>query len=338
MSSPNGNGEAITHRYDFVYLFDITDGNPNGDPDAGNMPRLDPETGQGLVTDVCLKRKVRNYIGMAKPDVRRYRIFVRERAVLNEAIEEAYEQSEEVKAAVRAWDEWKSDKKKPRPEVHYDDVARRWMCDNFFDIRAFGAVMTTGDEKEIPGVKSKLKMTAGQVRGPVQLGIARSLHPIVSHQYTVTRCAVTNEKDLEKERTMGRKFAVPYGLYRVHGYISPGFAAGFRGTGFADDDLHLFKQALDQMFEQDKSAARANMRPAACIAFKHEGTLGNARADKLFARVRCTPKPGVQPLPGEHADGQAEGRPPRSFGDYELRIDEKDLPQGVTIERWIDWE
>jgi len=187
------------------------------------------------------------------------------------------------------------------------------------------------------------EVNCGQVRGPVQFGIARSLHPIVSHEYTVTRCAVTTEHEAEKQeggnRTMGRKFAVPYALYRVHGYINPNLASGPTGTGFSEEDLALFKRALDQMFEHDKSAARANMRPVACIAFKHDSPLGNARADKLFARVRCVPRPGVQALPGQNMNEDDEGRPPRSFDDYELRIEgADDLPEGVTLERWIDWE
>ena len=202
------------------------------------------------------------------------------------------------------------------------------MCDNFFDVRAFGAVMTTD-------------VNCGQVRGPVQFGLARSLHPIVSHEHAVTRCAVTTESEAQQQeggnRTMGRKFTVPYALYRVHGYINPNLAAGPNGTGFSDDDLALLKRALDQMFEFDKSAARANMRPVACVAFRHESPLGNARADRLFARVVCKPKAGVQPLPGEADGDDGDARPPRSFADYELTVDDADLPAGVTIERWIDW-
>ena len=192
------------------------------------------------------------------------------------------------------------------------------MCDNFFDIRAFGAVMTTD-------------VNCGQVRGPIQFGLARSIHPIVSSEHAVTRCAVTTPAEAEKQeggnRTMGRKFTVPYGLYRVHGYVNPNLAGGTNGTGFSEDDLGLLKRALDQMFESDRSAARANMRPVACVAFRHESPLGNARADRLFSRVRCRPRPGVQPLPGE-ADGNGEGRPPRSFGDYELTIDEENCRRG----------
>lgn len=313
--------QPIQNRYDFVYFFDITDGNPNGDPDAGNLPRLDPETGQGLVTDVCLKRKVRNFVGLAHGEQPPYEIYVKERAILNQQHDRAW-QAVEPKAA--------SGQKKnlPKDEEKSRELTA-WMCKNFYDVRAFGAVMTT-------------EVNCGQVRGPAQLGIARSLHPIVSQEYAVTRCAVTTEREAKEQdggnRTMGRKFAVPYGLYRVHGYINPNLARGEKGTGFSEGDLELFKRALDQMFECDKSAARANMRPVACVAFKHTNPLGNARSDRLFARVRCTPRAGVQPLPGDQTGGDAEGRPPRSFQDYELRIDESGaLPEGVTLEKWIDW-
>lgn len=320
----------VQNRYDIVYLFDITDGNPNGDPDAGNLPRIDPETGQGLVTDVCLKRKIRNYVTLAKGGAdpeQGYAIFVRERAVLNQSIEQAYQQSDKVKEAVLAWEAWRKDKKKqPKPALAYEDIARLWMCDNFFDIRTFGAVMGTGEEKEFEDstrkLKAKIKMTAGQVRGPIQLGIARSIDPIVSMEHAITRCAVTNERDLEKERTMGRKFTVPYGLYRVHAYINPHLA---EQTGFSVTDLNLFKQALAEMFEQDRSAARANMRPCRCIAFRHEGKLGNARADQLLARVSVRLKPELA----------EQKKPPRGFDDYVVTVDERDLPAGITIENWV---
>lgn len=317
--STNNRGSAVNHRYDFVYLFDITDGNPNGDPDAGNLPRIDPETGQGLVTDVCLKRKVRNFVGLVHGGQPPFDIYVREKAVLNQQHQRAYEALE--------IDPKKRDAK-GADKGEQDRRLTRWMCDNFYDIRTFGAVMTT-------------EVNAGQVRGPVQFAIARSLHPIVSHEYAVTRCAVTTEREAKEQeggnRTMGRKFAVPYALYRVHGYINAHLASGENGTGFMEADLDLFKRALDQMFEHDKSAARANMRPVACIAFRHESPMGNARADRLFARVRCTPKSGVQPLPGE-GDENGDGRPPRSFSDYQLHVDDANLPAGVTIERWIDWQ
>lgn len=312
MADSTSNGRAVANRYDFVYFFDITDGNPNGDPDAGNLPRLDPETGQGLVTDVCLKRKIRNYVGLAHGEEPPYEIYVKERAVLNRQHERAWQ----------AVDPKATDKKKSKSEQKAGELTA-WMCGNFFDIRAFGAVMTT-------------EVNCGQVRGPVQFGIARSLHPIVAHEHAVTRCAVTNERDLEKERTIGRKFAVPYGLYRVHGYVSASLASGPNGTGFSEGDLALLKRALDQMFESDKSAARSDMRPVACVAFRHESPLGNARADRLFARVRCVPAEGVRPLALD-ANGDIEGRPPRAFSDYVLTVDERDLPSGVTVERWIDW-
>jgi CRISPR-associated protein Csd2 len=309
----------VTSRYDFAYFFDITDGNPNGDPDAGHLPRIDPETAQGLVTDVCLKRKIRNFVGLAKGDQPPYEIYVKEKAILNDQHKRAY-------VALKVEPDPKK-RPKGKDKAEEDRRLTRWMCDNFFDIRTFGAVMTTNTD-------------CGQVRGPIQFGLARSLHPIVSSEHAVTRCAVTTSTEAEKQeggnRTMGRKFTVPYGLYRVHGYVNPNLAGGSNGTGFSEEDLGLLKRALDQMFEFDKSAARANMRPVACVAFRHESPLGNARADKLFSRVRCRPRPGVQPLPGE-ADGDGESRPPRSFTDYELTVDRETLPEGITVERWIDW-
>ena len=292
------------NRYDFVYLFDIADGNPNGNPDAGNLPRIDAETGQGLVTDVCLKRKVRNYVGLVKHEEPPFEIYVKERAVLNQQHD-------------RAWQEVSSDTKKsdrsklPKEEQKARDLTR-WMCRNFFDIRAFGAVMTT-------------EVNCGQVRGPVQFALARSIDPVVTSEHAVTRCAVTNEKDLAKERTMGRKFTIPYALYRVHGYINPFLAAGDRGTGFDEADLELFKQALGQMFEYDRSAARGNMNPCRCIAFRHESSLGNARADQLFSRVSIARKDALRD----------NGTPARSFGDYEVLVDENGLPPGVSIEHWV---
>ena len=306
----------VAQRYDIVYFFDITDGNPNGDPDAGNLPRIDPETGQGLVTDVCLKRKIRNFVGLVHGEQPPFEIYVKEKAVLNQQHERAY-------SALKLDRDPKKRTAKGKDKAEEDRRLTRWMCDNFFDIRAFGAVMTT-------------EVNCGQVRGPIQFGIARSIHPIISHEHAVTRCAVTNEKDLQKERTIGRKFTVPYGLYRVHGYINPSLAGGANGTGFSEADLDLFKQALDRMFESDKSAARADMRPVACVAFRHESPLGNARSDRLFGRVRCRPKPGVQPLPGDPED-RGEGRPPRSCDDYAFEVDESGLPDGVTVERWIEW-
>ncbi len=289
------------NRYDFVYLFDVTDGNPNGDPDAGNLPRVDAETGQGLVTDVCLKRKVRNYVGVVHGEQPPHEIYVKERSVLNAQHDRAWlEVDPKAKAA---------DKKKLPKDVAKAQALTDFMCRNFFDIRAFGAVMTTG-------------VNCGQVRGPIQFGFARSIDPIVSLEHAVTRCAVTNERDLEKERTIGRKFTVPYGLYRVHGFINPHLA---KATGFSEDDLELFKTSLAQMFEYDRSAARGQMAPRACISFRHESALGNARADQLFDRVTCQ-------LGSDQANSN---QPPRNFQDYQLSVDQSNLPEGIAIENWV---
>ena len=282
------------NRYDFVYLFDVTDGNPNGDPDAGNLPRVDPETGQGLVTDVCLKRKVRNYVGLVHGEQPPHEIYVKEKAVLNRQHQRAYEAADLKPVA----------KKLPKKE----EDARRvtdWMCKNFYDIRTFGAVMTTD-------------VNCGQVRGPLQMATARSIDPIVALEHAVTRCAVTNEKDLEKERTMGRKFAVPYGLYRGHGFVNANLAGQ---TGFSEDDLALFWKALEQMFEHDRSAARGQMVARRLIVFRHESPLGNAPAHRLFERVTVGPS----------AERAGTDRPARSYADYAVTVDEADLPAGVTI-------
>ena len=287
----------VTNRYDFVYFFDVTDGNPNGDPDAGNLPRIDPETNQGLVTDVCLKRKVRNYVSEIKQESTRYRIYVRDKAVLNSENAEAY-------AALSLKPE---SKKLPKDEQKARQITR-WMCDNFFDIRAFGAVMTT-------------EINSGQVRGPIQLTFSRSLDPVISAEFAITRCAVTNEKDAEKERTMGRKFNVPYGLYRCHGFLNASLA---EQTGFSEGDLDLFKEALNQMFELDRSAARGLMSPVRCFAFRHETKTGNARADQLFSMVKAQLRPEVI----------AGNRPPRAKTDYAIEF-EGTLPDGVAIEEWV---
>jgi CRISPR-associated protein Csd2 len=313
----------MNHRYDFVFLFDIKDGNPNGDPDAGNLPRLDAESGHGLVTDVCLKRKIRNFVNLTKARTDQkpeegYDIFIREKAVLNETIERPYRESDEVKKAVAAWESWRANKKAPKPERAYEDIARDWLCENFFDIRAFGAVLSTGDEKEVDGIKSKIKMTAGQVRGPIQFAFARSIDRIFSAEHAITRMAVTNEKDLDKERTMGRKFTVPYALYRSHGFINPFLA---KQTGFGDDDLELLKASLRQMFDFDRSAARGLMSPRRAIAFKHATALGNAPAHKLFDLVSVKKNDGIDA--------------PRQYSDYSVMIDTANLPAGVTIEEWI---
>ncbi|GAB7024106.1 type I-C CRISPR-associated protein Cas7/Csd2 [Salidesulfovibrio brasiliensis] len=286
---------AISNRYEFVYLFDVENGNPNGDPDAGNMPRIDPETGHGLVTDVCLKRKVRNYVDIAKGGETGYNIYVAEKAVLNRNNEMAYKELD-----------IKQEKKKLPKKVEDARKVTRWMCDNFFDVRTFGAVMTT-------------EVNCGQVRGPVQFSFAKSVEPIVPMEVSITRMAVTNEKDLEKERTMGRKHIVPYALYRAEGYISAHLAKGEKGTGFSDEDLELLWSSLANMFDHDHSAARGKMSPRGLIVFKHDDALGNAPAHKLFEAVRVTRKEG------------SEG-PARAFADYEVAADESAVPQGVSME------
>ncbi len=312
----------IQNRYDFVYFFDVTDGNPNGDPDAGNLPRIDPETNHGLVTDVCLKRKIRNFVCLTRGEAARYEIFVKEKAVLNQQIARAYETSDEVKAGVAAWDRWKKNKKNnAKPEKHYEDLAQDWMCHNFYDVRTFGAVMSTGDEKDADSGESKLRQRAGQVRGPLQLTFARSIDPVVSAEFAITRCAVTNERDIEKERTIGRKFNVPYGLYRCHGFLNASLA---EKTGFSEDDLTLLKKALNLMFETDRSAARGLMAPVRCIAFRHEGSLGNARADQLFSMVTAKLRPELK----------TENRPARSRSDYVIELT-GDVPPGISVEEWV---
>jgi CRISPR-associated protein Csd2 len=285
---------TLSNRYEFVLLYDVENGNPNGDPDAGNMPRIDPETGYGIVTDVCLKRKIRNYVEMVKGDAAGYRIYIKEGIPLNANHKEAYK-------AVNLPTDDKNFKAKT------DDVqrARAWMCANFFDVRTFGAVMSTG-------------LNCGQVRGPIQFNFSRSIDPIVQQEVTVTRLTVTREEDAESERTMGRKHIVPYGLYRVEGYISAKLANDeTKGTGFSEEDLKLFWEALVNMFEHDRSAARGKMAARRLIVFKHESDLGNAPAHKLFELVKVGKKP--------------EANPPRSFGDYEVTVDKAGVPQGVEL-------
>lgn len=285
---------AISNRYEFVLLYDVENGNPNGDPDAGNMPRIDPETGYGIVTDVCLKRKVRNYVEMVKGDSTEYRIYVKEGIPLNSNHVEAY------KAVDLPTDDKKS-KAKP------DDVqrARSWMCANFFDVRTFGAVMSTG-------------LNCGQVRGPVQLNFSRSIDPIVQQEVTVTRLTVTREEEAEKERTMGRKHIVPYGLYRVEGYISAKLANDpAKGTGFSEEDLALFWEALINIFEHDRSAARGKMATRKLVVFKHDSDLGNAHAHQLFELVKVERKP--------------EANPPRKYDDYSITVDKAGVPQSVAL-------
>ena len=290
--------EAIKNRYDFVILFDVENGNPNGDPDAGNMPRVDPETGLGLVTDVCLKRKIRNYVETAKEDTEGYRIYIKDQVPLNRSDAEALKYlgiDKDLKTA-----------KKNDPTI--DVKIRDWMCANFYDIRTFGAVMTTF-------VKGALN--CGQVRGPVQLGFARSVDPIVPQEVTITRVAITTEADAEKKGTeMGRKYIVPYGLYRAEGFISANLAR--KTTGFSEDDLQLLWQAVLNMFENDHSAARGKMAVRELIVFKHDSELGNAPSYKLFDAVHVERKDGVEI--------------PRSYHDYTVTVDES-LPAGVTCER-----
>lgn len=286
----------VQNRYDFVFFFDVIDGNPNGDPDAGNLPRIDPETNQGVVTDVCLKGKVRNYVSEFKGDATACRIYVRERAVLNNQHREAYT-AQGIQPSGKL----------PKEEQQARAVTR-WMCDNFFDIRAFGAVMTT-------------EFNAGQVRGPIQLTFARTLDPVVPSEFAITRCAVTNERDLEKERTIGRKFTVPYGLYRCYGFLNSSLA---EQTGISEDDLTLFKAALNEMFDSDRFAARGMMSPVRCIAFRHESKRGNARADELFKRITVALQPEVA----------VRNWPPRSRYDDGFEIS-GDLPAGVTVEEWV---
>ena len=288
----------IKNRYDFVILFDVENGNPNGNPDAGNMPRIDPETGYGLVTDVCLKRKIRNYVEDLKEEAPGYRIYVKEGVPLNRSDAEALTAvgvSGDLKAA-----------KKSDPDI--DKKLRDFMCSNFYDIRTFGAVMTTF-------VKGALN--CGQVRGPVQLNFARSIDPIVPQEVTITRVAITTEADAEKKGTeMGRKHIVPYALYRAEGYVSANLAR--KTTGFSEDDLQLLWQAILNMFENDHSAARGKMAVRELIVFKHDSELGNAPAYKLFEKVQVKPVEGVEV--------------PRKYGDYVVSVSD-DLPVGVQCER-----
>jgi CRISPR-associated protein Csd2 len=306
---------SLKNRYDFVLVFDVRDGNPNGDPDAGNLPRMDAESGHGLVTDVSLKRKIRNFVQLVKADEPRFDIFIKEKAVLNHQIERAYASGTDTLAAMEAWKTWQKDKKNnAKPERHYEDIARDWMCNNFFDVRTFGAVMSTGDDD----AESKLKKSAGQVRGPVQLTFSRSVEPVIALEHSITRMAVTNEKDLEKERTMGRKHTVPYGIYVAHGFVSSFLA---KQTGFGEEDLELLWQALESMFEHDRSAARGEMSTRGLYVFKHDSELGNAHAHALFDRIQIKRKEGVEV--------------PRAFADYEVSVAESDLPAGVLLMRKV---
>lgn len=288
---------TIKNRYEFVVLFDVENGNPNGDPDAGNMPRVDPETGYGIVTDVCLKRKIRNYVETVKEEEKGFGIYIKENVPLNASDKKAFEYlgvEEGVLNEVK-----KEDKQ-------LDIKIRDFMCQNFYDIRTFGAVMTTF-------VKNALN--CGQVRGPVQLGFARSIEPIITQELTITRVAITTEADAEKKGTeMGRKYIVPYGLYRVEGYISANLAR--KTTGFSEEDLELLWQAMIHMFEYDHSAARGKMAVRQLIVFKHNSELGNAPAYKLFDSVKVVRK--NQELPA------------RKYKDYKVMVDKTSLPEEVS--------
>ncbi len=282
--------EPIRNRYEFVLLFDVKNGNPNGDPDGGNLPRIDPETGHGITTDVCLKRKVRNFVELVKEDEAPYLIYIKEKAVLSERRKPAYEAVEDISV--------KSEK---------ISKARAWMCRNFFDVRTFGAVMSTKENN------------CGQVRGPVQFAFSESIDPVVQLEASITRMAVETRKEADAQsgdnRTMGRKTYVPYGLYRTHGFISAPLA---KQTGFSEDDLELFWNALLNMFDHDRSAARGEMATQKLIIFKHDSELGNAPAQKLFELVKV-----------ERKDG--ETGPARSFKDYVVSVDKENCPDGVEV-------
>ena len=295
--------EVLKNRYEFVILFDVENGNPNGDPDAGNMPRIDPETGHGIVTDVCLKRKIRNYVETVKEDSTDYRIYVKDGVPLNRSDEEAYRELDVTDKTVK-------EKKKEDPEL--DRKIRDWMCKNFYDIRTFGAVMTTF---------VKAALNCGQVRGPVQLGFARSVEPVTPQALTIARITQATQKDIEEKgsHTLGDKFIIPYGLYRCEGYISANLAR--KVTGFTEEDLSLLWEAILNMFEHDHSAARGKMAVRELIIFKHDSELGNAPAWKLFEAVQVRRKDGNAVLPA------------RSFQEYEVLVDEEHLPQGVTCQR-----
>lgn len=295
--------DSIQHRYDFSLFFDVENGNPNGDPDAGNMPRIDPETSLGIVSDVCLKRKVRNYVDLVKSESVEdvdasgdlgYKIYVQEKAVLNERNKLAYDRNN-----------LKPESKKLPKKLEDQRAVTAFMCNNFYDIRAFGAVMAT-------------EVNCGQVRGPIQMCFGQSIDPVVPQEMSITRMAVTNQKDVDKERTMGRKQYVPYGLYRVNGFISASLA---EKTGFSQADLELFFEALMNMFENDRSAARGLMTSRKLYVFEHESKLGNAPAHTLFDTVTAR----------KDSDG-----PARAYGDYEIVADKSAVPEGVTL-REYDW-
>lgn len=295
---------AITKRYDFVYLFDVTNGNPNGDPDAGNLPRLDPETNKGLVTDVCLKRKIRNFVSLAHEGANGHAIYMQEKGILNE-------QHLLGRQAVGLTNETKEELKKLPKDIKKAEEITAWMCANFFDVRTFGAVMSTG-------------VNAGQVRGPVQVSFATSIDPVLPMEIAITRMAVTTAEEAEKQsgdnRTMGRKNIIPYGLYRAHGFVSAKLA---ERTGFSSEDLQLLWQALINMFEHDRSAARGEMAARKLVVFEHDSAMGNAPAHKLFELVEVARK------------GSDEAGPARSFADYEVRVDTAGVPGGVSLHQLL---
>lgn len=305
---------SLQHRYDFVLLFDVTDGNPNGDPDAGNLPRMDPETGLGIVTDVCLKRKIRNYVALTRDQEEitgplsspRFEIYVKEKGILNQQHERAY-------VGIGAGEKLNDDEKgKGKKRKGGDKVAeaRTWMCKNFYDVRTFGAVMSTG-------------VNAGQVRGPVQLTFSRSVDPIFAAEHSITRMAVATEKEAQAQdgdnRTMGRKYTVPYGLYVAHGFVSAHLA---QQTGFKNEDLDLLWEALQYMFEHDRSAARGRMATQGLYVFEHDNAIGKAHAHKLFERIQVQRKAGVEV--------------PRSFADYTVAVNDANLPSGITLHRFVE--
>lgn len=297
--------EKIKNRYDFVLVFDVQDGNPNGDPDAGNLPRIDPETGKGLVTDVCLKRKVRNYVQMTKSLTKGFDIFIKEKAILNDLIDGAY-QSLDINLNEAPKNEKDGKKRNSKGEGQNSEIdqARKKMCETYFDIRTFGAVMSTG-------------ANAGQVRGPVQMTFGRSVDQVTPLEYSITRMAVATQAEAEKQsgdnRTMGRKNTIPYGVYVSHGFVSANLA---NQTGFSEEDLQLLWKALSEMFEHDRSAARGLMSTRKLIVFKHDSSLGSAPAHKLFDLVNISRKLSA---------------PARAFSDYEVKIDKANLPKGVEI-------
>lgn len=296
--------EPIKNRYEFVVLFDVENGNPNGDPDAGNMPRKDPETGYGIVTDVCLKRKIRNYVETLKDDAPGYRIYIKDGVPLNRSDAEAYQKFGVNPEKVKEF-------KKSDPDI--DRKIRDYMCGEFYDIRTFGAVMTTF---------TKGALNCGQVRGPVQLGFARSIDPVLPQEITITRIAITTEADAENKKTeMGRKYILPYALYRCEGYVSANLAR--KTTGFSEEDLSLLWNAIINMFENDHAAARGKMAVRELIVFKHDSELGNAPAHKLFELVKVERDTSVTA--------------PRSYSDYTVTVNEAAVPEGVTLERiWSD--